>query len=83
VQLEVHVGTIILELENRDVIPAIKAACDLVFTEFPYQFQEGRYMKTEATLTDYAKYGPGADKDIIGMADPKSRSGPIIIQSVK
>ena len=37
-------------------------------------------MKTEATLTDYAKYGPDADKDIIGMADPKSRSGPIILQ---
>lgn len=83
VQLEVHVGTIILELENRDVIPAIRAACDLVFTEFPYQFQEGRFMKTEATLTDYAKYGPDADKDIIGMADPKSRSGPIIIQGTK
>jgi methyl-coenzyme M reductase subunit D len=83
VELQVHVGTIILELENRDAIPAIRAACDLVFTEFPYQFQEGRFMKTEATLTDYAKYGPGADKDIIGMADPKSRSGPVILQGIK
>jgi methyl-coenzyme M reductase subunit D len=83
IELQVHVGTIILELESRDAIPAIRAACDLVFTEFPYQFQEGRFMKTEATLTDYAKYGPGADKDIIGMADPKSRSGPIILQGIK
>jgi methyl-coenzyme M reductase subunit D len=83
VELQVHVGTIILELENRDAIPAIQAACDLVFTEFPYQFKEGRFMKTEATLTDYARFGPGADRDIIGMTDPKSKSGPIILQGTK
>jgi methyl-coenzyme M reductase subunit D len=83
VELEVHVGTIILELESRDAIPAIRAACDLVFIEFPYQFQEGRFMKTEATLADYAKYGPGADRDIVGMADPKSRCGPVILQGTK
>ena len=83
VELQVHVGTIILELEIRDAIPAIRAACDLIFTDFPYQFQEGRFMKTEASLADYAKYGPDADKEMIGMADPKSRSGPIILQGNK
>jgi len=83
IQLQVQVGTILLELENRDVIPDIRAACDATFTNFSYQFQEGRFMKTEASLTDYAKYGPDADKMIIGMADYKSRSGPVIIQGVK
>lgn len=83
IELQVQVGTIILELENKDVIPAIKVACDLVLSDLTYQIKEGRFMKTEASLTDYAKYGPDADKAIIGMADPKSRSGPVIIQGTK
>jgi methyl-coenzyme M reductase subunit D len=80
IQLEVHVGTILLELENRDPIPALKAACDEVFTNFSYRLQEGRFMKTEPSVVDYAKYGPDADKTILGLTDPSSKSGPIIIQ---
>lgn len=83
IELQVQVGTILLELENRDVIPGIKAACDAVFTEFPYQLKEGKFMKTEPSLVDYAKYGPDVDKSIIGMSDYKSRSGPVIIQGTK
>jgi methyl-coenzyme M reductase subunit D len=83
IQLEIHVGTIILELENRDPIPALKAACDEVFTQFSYRLQEGRFMKTEASLVDYAKYGPDADKNLLGLSDPKSRSGPVILQGTR
>jgi methyl-coenzyme M reductase subunit D len=82
-ELGVHVGIILLELESRDVIPLLKAACDPVFTEFTYRIQEGRYMKTEPSLVDYAKYGPDADKSIIGMADPNSKTGPVILQGIK
>jgi methyl-coenzyme M reductase subunit D len=82
-QLQVHVGTILLELENRDAIPALKAACDDVFKDFPYRISEGRYMKTEPTIVDYAKYGPNADKDMLGLADPGSRTGPTILQGIK
>jgi methyl-coenzyme M reductase subunit D len=84
-ELQVHAGTIILELEDHDAIPRIKEACDEVFATLPfgYRLQEGRYMKTEATLSDYAKYGPNADRDIIGLTEPKSKIGPIIIQGVK
>jgi methyl-coenzyme M reductase subunit D len=81
--LQVHVGTILLELENRDIIPALKSACESVFTNFSFRIQEGRYMKTEPSLVDYCKYGPDADKDIIGMADPSSKSRPVIIQGHK
>ncbi len=83
VQLEVHVGTILLELESRDAIPAIKAACDAVFTNFTYTLTEGRYFKQEASITDYARYGPETNKDILGLSDPGSRKGPVIIQRVK
>jgi len=83
IPLQVHVGTVLLELENRDVVPALKAAIEPVFTEFTFRIKEGRFMKTEPSLVDYCKYGPNADKSLLGLADPKSRSGPIIIQGIK
>jgi len=82
-ELQVHVGTILLEIENRDVVPALQAACEPVFTEFTFYIQEGRFMKTEPSLVDYCKYGPDADKTIIGLADPNSKSKPIILQGHK
>ncbi len=81
--LQVHVGTILLEVENKDVIPALKAAIEPVFTDFTFRIQEGRYMKTEPSLVDYCKYGPDADKSMLGLADPKSKSRPIILQGLK
>ena len=83
IELQVHVGNVLLELENREIIPALKAACESVFTDFTFRIQEGRFMKTEPSLADYCKYGPNADKDIIGMDDPKSHSKPVIIQGIK
>ena len=82
-ELQVHVGTVVLELENREIIPALQAACEPVFTNFTFRIQEGRYMKTEPSLVDYCKYGPDADRDILGMADPSSKSKPVIIQGTK
>jgi methyl-coenzyme M reductase subunit D len=82
-ELQVHVGTIVLELENRGIIPALQAAIEPVFTNFTFRIQEGRFMKTEPSLVDYCKYGPDADKDILGMADPSSKSKPVILQGTK
>lgn len=83
VELQVQVGTIVLELEDRSYIDGIRKACDEVFTKFPYSLSEGKFMKTQATVSDYAKYGPDADERILGTTDPKSRSGPLIIQGTK
>jgi len=82
-ELQVHVGTILLELENRDVIPALKTAIEPVFTDFTFRIQEGRFMKTAPSLVDYCKYGPNADKEMLGLADPSSRSRPVILQGNK
>jgi methyl-coenzyme M reductase subunit D len=82
-ELQVQVGSILLELANRDVIPALKTACDEVFTTFSYRLTEGKYMKTEPTLVDYAKYGPEADRDMLGLTDPSSKVRPIILQGNK
>ena len=70
-------------LENRDVIPALKTACEQIFTHFSFRIQEGKFMKTEPSLVDYCKYGPDADTSILGLADPSSKSRPTIIQGIK
>ncbi len=82
-ELQVHVGTVLLELENRDVIPALKTAIEPVFTDFTFRIQEGRFMKTAPSLVDYCKYGPNADREMLGLADPNSRSRPVILQGNK
>jgi len=82
VQLEVHVGNIVLELESKDYIPAIRDACGKGITNYSWYLQEGRFMKTEPSLVDYAKYGPNADKSIIGLTEP-GKSGLVILQGNK
>ena len=82
-ELQVHVGTVLLELENRDVVPALQTAIEPVFTNFTFRIQEGRFMKTEPSLVDYCKNGPDADKEMLGLADPSSKSRPIILQGIK
>jgi methyl-coenzyme M reductase subunit D len=82
-ELQVQVGAVLLELEDRSSIPAIKEACDEIFTEFSYTFQEGRFIKSRMSLTDYAKYGPDVDEKMLGMMDPKKKGCPIILQGTK
>jgi len=83
IPLQVHVGTVLLELEDSSVIPALKAAIEPVFTDFSFRIKEGRFMKTEPSLVDYCKYGPNADKEMLGLADPKSKSKPVILQGIR
>jgi methyl-coenzyme M reductase subunit D len=80
VALSLRVGEVILEVEDASVIEDIRSHCDAFFTKFPYQLQEGRFMKTAPTLVDYAKYGPDADTTLIGLADPRNGEGPVIIR---
>lgn len=79
VDLHVQVGTITLEIEDRSVIEQIRAICDEFFVDFPCSVQEGRFMKTQPSLVDYAKYGPEADPSVIGLVDPKRKEKPSLI----
>jgi len=40
-------------------------------------------MRSTPTQTDYAKYGPEADAMMIGIVDPKNKTGPTLIQGTK
>jgi methyl-coenzyme M reductase subunit D len=83
IDLHVQVGTITLELEDRSVIGNIRDICDEFFVDFSCYVQEGRFMKSEPSLVDYAKYGPGADPSMIGLVDPKRKEKPAVIRFSK
>jgi len=82
-ELQVQVGFILLELESRDSIPQLRQICDDAFAAFGYQLQEGRFMKTQMTVSDYAKYGIVEDERILGVIDPRSKQCPIILQGTR
>lgn len=83
VDLRVQVGTFLLELETRDIVTRIDAACKEVFTKFTYSIKEGKFMRSTPTQTDYAKYGPEAEGIMLGIVDPKNKTGPTLIQGIK
>jgi len=83
VDLRVQVGTILLELESRETLSQIDSACKEVFTKFTYGLKEGKFMRSTPTQVDYAKYGPDAEGIVLGLVDPKNKTGPTLIQGTK
>ena len=83
VDLRVQVGTLLLELETRDIVSQIEEACKEVFTNFSYSVKEGRFMRSTPTQVDYAKFGPDANEIMLGLVDPKNKTGPTLIQGHK
>ena len=80
VDLRVQVGTILLELETRDIVQQVDDACKEVFTNFSYSVKEGKFMRSTPTQVDYAKYGPNANEIMLGLVDPKNKTGPTLLQ---
>ena len=80
VDLRVQVGTFLLELETRDIVQQINEACVEVFTNLSYSIKEGKFMRSTPTQVDYAKYGPNANEIMLGLVDPKNKTGPTLLQ---
>ncbi|MHC1626782.1 MAG: methyl-coenzyme M reductase operon protein D [Methanoculleaceae archaeon] len=78
-ELQVATGMVVLELESTDALDGIRAACDRVLSRITYTIQQGRFLKTRPTLSDYAKYGPDVDERLLGLTDPGQKGGPVII----
>jgi methyl-coenzyme M reductase subunit D len=83
VDLHVQVGSITLEMEEAAVTEKVRKVCDAFFKDFSYYIQEGKFMKTEPTVVDYARYGPRADGAVIGLVDPKRKEKPSLISLEK
>lgn len=72
VELTVQVGRIFIELEDPSVKEAVREACAKALP-FPFVINEGLYIKTQKTVTDYVRKGGNVDDISIGMFDPKAK----------
>ncbi|CAJ37201.1 methyl-coenzyme M reductase operon protein D [Methanocella arvoryzae] len=69
IELTVQVGRIFVEIENPGVKDKINEACRKTLP-FPFEINEGLYIRTQKTLTDYVRKGGKVDDISVGMSDP-------------
>jgi methyl-coenzyme M reductase subunit D len=72
VELTVQVGRIWVEVEDISVKEKIREACEKTLP-FPFDINEGLYLRTRKTITDYVRKGGNVDDISLGMFDPKSK----------
>lgn len=72
VELTVQVGRIFVEIENPVVKEKITEACRKALP-FPFEINEGLYIRTQKTLTDYVRKGGKVDDITVGMFDPRAK----------
>jgi methyl-coenzyme M reductase subunit D len=72
VELTVQVGRIFVEIEDPGLKVKITEACRKALP-FPFEINEGLYIRTQKTLTDYVRKGGKVDDISVGMFDPKAK----------
>ena len=75
VELSVQVGRIWIEVEDIGVKDKIREACEKTLP-FSFDINEGLYLRTRKTITDYVRKGGNVDDISLGMFDPKSKRKP-------
>ncbi len=81
-ELHVMVGEIIVEVEDESSKEELRKACERALP-FSFEFKQGFFIKTKATLVDYGKYGFKSktdesvnleDERILGLIDPHAKA---------
>ncbi|MCD1296199.1 methyl-coenzyme M reductase operon protein D [Methanocella sp. CWC-04] len=72
VELTVQVGRFWIELEDAGVKEQVREACEKALP-FPFTINEGLFIRTQKTITDYVRKGGKVDDISIGMFDPKAK----------
>jgi methyl-coenzyme M reductase subunit D len=72
VELTVQVGRVWIEVEDAVVVKKIREACEKVLP-MPFEINEGAYIRTRKTITDYVRKGGKVDDISVGLNDPKAR----------
>jgi len=72
VVLTVQVGRIYVEMDDPGIKEKIKEACRKTLP-FPFEINEGTYIRTQKTITDYVRKGGKVDDITVGLFDPKAR----------
>ncbi|HTY89595.1 MAG TPA: methyl-coenzyme M reductase operon protein D [Methanocella sp.] len=75
VELTVQVGRVWVEVEDIAVKDKIREACEKTLP-IPFDINEGLYLRTRKTITDYVRKGGNVDDISLGMFDPKSKRKP-------
>jgi len=75
VELTVQVGRIWIEVEDIAIKDKIRKACEKTLP-FSFDINEGLYLRTRKTITDYVRKGGNVDDISLGMFDPKSKRQP-------
>ncbi|HMK47586.1 MAG TPA: methyl-coenzyme M reductase operon protein D [Methanocella sp.] len=72
VELTVQIGRIFVEMDDPAVKEKIAEACRKTLP-FAFEINEGIYIRTQKTLTDYVRKGGKVDDISVGMFDPKAQ----------
>jgi methyl-coenzyme M reductase subunit D len=72
VELTVQVGKVWIEITDPGVVEKVRKACKKVLP-LPFQIDEGTFMRTQKTMTDYVRKGGKVDDVTVGMFDPKAK----------
>lgn len=72
VELTVQVGRIFVEMENPGIKEKIAEACRKTLP-LPFEINDGLYIRTQKTITDYVRKGGNVDDITVGMFDPKAK----------
>ncbi|AFC99665.1 Methyl coenzyme M reductase, subunit D [Methanocella conradii HZ254] len=72
IELTTQVGRVWIEIEDISVKDKIQKACEKVLP-FPFDINEGLYLRTKKTITDYVRKGGNVDDISLGLFDPKSK----------
>jgi methyl-coenzyme M reductase subunit D len=81
-ELHVMVGEVIVEVEDECAKEELRKACERALP-FSFEFKQGFFIKTQATLVDYGKYGFKSktdesinleDERMLGLIDPHARA---------
>jgi methyl-coenzyme M reductase subunit D len=81
-ELHVMVGDVIVEIEDESSKEELRKACERALP-FSFEFKQGFFIKTQATLVDYGKYGFKSktdesinleDERMLGMMDPHAKA---------
>ena len=81
-ELHVMVGEIIVEVEDESSKEELRKACERALP-FSFEFKQGFFIKTKATLVDYGKYGFKSktdesinleDERMLGLIDPHAKA---------
>jgi len=73
-------GDVIVETVDDQVIERIADYCLEFFDDLAVQILVGKFIKTEASQSDFVKKGSMQDKDLIGLSDYKQTIDPFILR---